>query len=56
MQATGEVRRTLPVITSVGFYVENGAVTDTLSDAGQEALHRFLSLQYYWLKHFNGGA
>lgn len=56
MQATNEVHRTLPVITSVGFYVENGAVTDTLSDAGQEALHRFLSLQYYWLKHFSGGA
>lgn len=52
MQATDEVRQVLPVITSVGQYVENGAVTDTLSPQGQAALQRFLALEYYEMDHF----
>ena len=52
MQATNEVRQVLPVITSVGKYVENGAVTDTLSPQGQAALQRFLALEYYEMDHF----
>lgn len=52
MQAMNDVRSTLPVVTSVGQYVENGAVTDTLSTQGQEALRRFRFLEYYEMEHF----
>lgn len=52
MQASEAVRGVLPVITSVGQYVENGAVTDTLSPQGQEALSTFRALEYYEMEHF----
>ena len=52
MQAANEVRSTLPVITSVGRYVENGVLTDTLTPEGQAALRRFLFMEYYETEHF----
>ena len=52
LQATDEVRKTLSVITTNGRYVENGALTASLSPAGEEALSRFRALEYYEMAHF----
>ena len=52
MQATEEVRRELPVLTSLGRYVRNGELVRTLDEAGQAALDRFRSLEYYYGTHF----
>lgn len=51
-QATTDIWRKLPVMTTVGRYQENGEITDTLSDEGKEALHAFQSLEYYYGRHF----
>lgn len=52
MQATEEVRREIPVLTSLGRYVRNGELVQTLDEAGQAALDRFKSLEYYYGTHF----
>lgn len=52
MQATEEVRREIPVLTPLGRYVRNGELVQTLDEAGQEALDRFKSLEYYSGTHF----
>lgn len=52
IQAGNDIRATLPVITSLGRYVENGTLTDTLSQEGEEALRRFKALEYYLLENF----
>ena len=52
MQAGNDIRATLPVITSMGRYVEDGHLTDTLSPAGEEALRKFKFLEYYLCETF----
>ena len=52
MQATEEIRQTLPVITTVGFYEEDGNLTDTLSPEGQIALDTFHKMEYYYYRNF----
>lgn len=52
MQATEEIRQALPVITTVGFYEEDGTLTDTLSSEGQIALDTFREMEYYYYRHF----
>jgi len=51
-QATAEIWRELPVLTSVGRYVQNGELTDTLDESGQAALNRYKCLEYYYGTHF----
>lgn len=51
-QATTEIWRTLPVLTTVGRYVQSGCLTETLDEAGQAALQTFQSLEYYYGTHF----
>ena len=51
-QATADIWRTLPVLTTVGGYVENGVLTENLSEAGQEKLHTYQCLEYFWGTHF----
>ena len=53
MQATEQVRQVLPVITSVGFYVENGQLTDQLSPEGKAALDTFRCLEYDSYSNFS---
>ena len=53
MQAARALRDIVPVInTPTGLYMENGAVTDTLSEEGQEKVREYEGLQYYLKKHF----
>jgi hypothetical protein len=53
LQATNEVRKEIPVLTTVGRYVgKNGELTETLDEAGQAALNTFKSLEYYYGTHF----
>lgn len=52
MQASQDIRETLPVITSLGRYVEGGVLTDTLSTQGQEALRNYQWLEYYLMENF----
>lgn len=54
-QATTEIWQQIPVLTTVGRYVENGALTETLSEAGQEALDTYQALEYYYGTHFRYG-
>ena len=51
-QATTDIWRTLPVLTTVGGYVENGVLTENLSQAGQQALWTYQCLEYYYGTHF----
>ena len=51
-QATADIWRQLPVLTTVGRYVENGALTAELSPEGQAALDTYESLEYYYGTHF----
>lgn len=52
-QATADIWRTLPVLTTVGRYVQNGRLTETLDETGQAALQTFKSLEYYYGTHFH---
>lgn len=54
MQASGSVREVIPVLTSLGRYVENGVLTDTLTPEGQEALRRYQWMEYYLMENFFG--
>ena len=55
MQLTEEVRQTLPVLNSNGFYVENGTVTEELSETGRQTLNRLEIAQYDVRKNFDHG-
>ena len=52
MQAGNEIRKTLPVITSLGRFMENGCLTDVLSVQGQEKLKAFQWMEYYLCETF----
>ena len=52
MQASNDIRQTLNVITSTGRYEEEGVLTDTLSDEGNEALRKFRWMEYYLQENF----
>lgn len=52
MQLTQEVRDTLPVITSNGFYLENGKWKETLSPDGAQSLTMLDCAQYYMRRNF----
>ena len=53
LQATNEVRQELPVLTTVGRYVQkNGELVETPDEAGQQALKTFRNLEYYYGTNF----
>ena len=55
-QATTQVWRELPVLTTVGRYVQaDGRLVETPDEAGQEALRRYQSIEYYYGTHFQYG-
>ena len=51
-QAADDLRETLPVLTSLGRYVENGALTEDLSPQGQAALEKYRWMEYYLSETF----
>lgn len=51
-QATTDIWRTLPVLTTVGRYMQNGRLTETLDEVGEKALQTFKCLEYYYGTHF----
>ncbi len=52
MQFTEEIRETLPVLTSTGYYPVDGEVKTELSGKEQEALETYTKVAYYWKKNF----
>lgn len=52
MQFTDAIRETLPVLTSTGYYLKDGAVKTELSGDEQAALDAYRHVSYYWKKHF----
>ncbi len=52
MQLTREVREVLPVVTSNGYFVENGALKENLSPDGAEALSVLDCAQYDMRRNF----
>ena len=52
MLAMRTVSQRLPVIQSLGNYMEGGVITQTLSPEGAELAADFSSLEYYWQNHF----
>ncbi len=52
MQAMRPISQRLPVIQSLGNYMEGGVITQTLSPEGAELAADFSSLEYYWQNHF----
>jgi hypothetical protein len=51
-QATTDIWRQLPVLTTVGGYVENSRLTTELSEAGEQTLQTYKCLEYYMGTHF----
>lgn len=52
MQAMRPVSQRLPVIQSLGNYMEGGLITRELSPEGAALAADFASLEYYWQNHF----
>ena len=53
MQATETIREEIPVLTTVGRYLnKEGELVEALDESGQEALNTFKSLEYYYGTHF----
>ena len=51
-QATTDIWEQIPVLTSVGRYVQHGALTAELDEAGKKALTTYQNLEYYYGTHF----
>jgi len=54
LQATQQLMDAVPVIHATGLFVENGALTDTLTPEGAALAADYESLQYYWRRNFAG--
>jgi phosphoglycerol transferase MdoB-like AlkP superfamily enzyme len=52
MQFTEEIRETLPVLTSTGYYLVDGNVKTELNEEEQKALETYTHVSYYWKKNF----
>lgn len=52
MKFTEEIRKTLPVINSNKYYLENGVFTGELSDGAEELLWQYDCVQYYMKRNF----
>ena len=55
-QATTDIWREIPVLTSMGSYLRNGALTTELDLEGQALLAQYRSLEYYYGTHFQYGS
>ena len=55
-QATTDIWREIPVLTSMGSYLRNGALTTELDPEGQALLTQYRSLEYYYGTHFQYGS
>lgn len=53
IQAMSGIMAELPVVTEVGWYGENGTMTQLLSTSGEEALEKLRYLEYYDSRHFS---
>ena len=52
-QATAEIWREIPVLTTVGRYVQaDGQLTGTLDESGQAALERYRKMEYFYGTNF----
>jgi hypothetical protein len=52
MQAIADVPGQVSVVHTTGRYLENGVLTDSLSDSGTALVRGYEELQYYWRNHF----
>ncbi|MBR6678287.1 MAG: hypothetical protein IKL23_06125 [Oscillospiraceae bacterium] len=52
MQYTETVRETLPVLTSTGYYLSNGAVKTELNERESAVLQEYTCMSYYWKNEF----
>ncbi len=52
MQLAEATRRTVPVVTSTGFYLVNGQVETELTGASAEAVRRYTDAAYWWRENF----
>jgi hypothetical protein len=52
MQAIADVPEQVSVIHTTGRYLENGVLTDSLSEQGALLVNRYQALQYYWRNTF----
>lgn len=52
MQAARETAAQVPVISAAGRYVENGALTDVLTEEGAALVERYDFMQYYQSRNF----
>lgn len=51
MKVTSELSRKIDIINTSGVYREDGVLTKTLSDEGEEMLTRFKCIEYYVRKN-----
>lgn len=55
-QAATDIWRQLPVITTVGRYLQaDGTLVETPDEAGREALRKYRAVEYYYGSHFQYG-
>jgi hypothetical protein len=52
MQAIADVPEQVSVVHTTGRYLENGVLTDSLSEQGALLVNRYQALQYYWRNTF----
>jgi len=53
MQSISQVKEAVPVLGENGIYLEDGTLTDTLSEEDEELVSEYLQNQYYTQYHFN---
>lgn len=54
MQAIDDTAAQVPVVHTSGRYLENGVLTDSLTQEGAALVSEYKNLQYYWRNHFAG--
>ena len=52
LQAVEPVAAQVPVVHATGRYLEGGALTNALSDAGAALVEEYRNIQYYWRNNF----
>lgn len=52
MQAMREMMEVFPVVTTHGFYIENGVFTDVISEENEEKFRTLCALNHYWRSRF----
>ncbi|MBR2928992.1 MAG: sulfatase-like hydrolase/transferase [Oscillospiraceae bacterium] len=52
MQYAEQIRQTLPVLTSTGYYLKDGTVRTELSATEETALAEYTRVSYYWRNEF----